>query len=305
MSDSVWIILPSYNEAENLVVVVPQIIDEMSKQKKPFKVLVFDDGSSDNTAEVMAGLQKKHKGLLYEGTKRNRGKAAALQNSFEMATAANASIVIMMDADGQDDPKEIVGLIHELESGADLVTGARMTRNDRFIKRNTSKIYNAATSKLAGVPGKDFNSGFKVMTGEVAAAVSPMLYGEMHRYLTVIAYWNGFTTREKAVEHHARLAGKSKYGIARFWRGFIDLLTVRFLMSYESRPSHLFGAFGVSSLLIGLAILAYLTFEKIIGHGIGERPLLIAGLLFTLVGIQLLIFGLLAELIVFSRKPRR
>jgi dolichol-phosphate mannosyltransferase len=220
-----------------------------------------------------------------------------------MAVESGATIVAMMDADGQDDPLELPRLIEHLDqAGVSLVTGARTIRNDRFIKRNTSKIYNWATSTLSGVPGRDFNSGFKVMKASVARDVSPMMYGELHRYLTVMAHWLGYHVAEVAVQHHPRLAGQSKYGIARFWRGFIDLLTIRFLMSYEHRPSHLFSGFGFAGLLSGGIILSYLLFIRLVlGQGISDRPLLLAGVILFLGGLQLVLFGLLAELVVHAR----
>jgi hypothetical protein len=155
---------------------------------------------------------------------------------------------------------------------------------------------------ISGVKGKDFNSGFKVMRLTVAQAVGSMMYGEMHRYLTVIASWFGYRITEVHVTHRKRLLGKSKYGIARFWRGFIDLVTIRFLLAYESRPSHLIGAFGVLSLLGGIGILGYVSVLRVFfDETIGNRPILTIGVLLSVVGIQLLVFGLLAELQVFMR----
>ncbi len=158
---------------------------------------------------------------------------------------------------------------------------------------------------LTGAPGRDFNSGYKVMRADVARDVAPMMYGEMHRYLTVIAHDLGYRVVEESVEHHARMSGQSKYGLARFWRGFSDLVTIRFLLSYENRPSHLFGGVGAFCFLLGVVLLGYLTVEKIGGAAIGDRPLLLAGVLFTLVGLQLSLFGLLAELIVHARNRDR
>ena len=208
-------------------------------------MLIVNDGSTDSTESVLAELQSRYPNVDAKHLGRNLGKAAALKLGFAAALAEGADIVVMMDADGQDDPAELSRLVAELGEGAALVTGARVQRNDRFIKRHTSRLYNWTTGKLSGAPGRDFNSGFKAMTSDVAAAVSPMLYGELHRYLTVMAYWSGIQGRRGARKHHARMHGRSKYGLARFWRGFMDLMTVRFLMSYEHRPSHLFGGFGL------------------------------------------------------------
>jgi glycosyltransferase involved in cell wall biosynthesis len=268
-------------------------------------VLVVDDGSTDGTREVMADLESTWEGVSVESLRHNQGKAAALQRGFGLAIDGGAEVVVMMDADGQDDPDELPKLVARLEQNADLVTGARVLRQDRFVKRNTSKVYNRVTGMLSGAPGRDFNSGYKVMTADVARDVAPMLYGEMHRYLTVIAHDLGYRVVEETVQHHPRMSGESKYGLARFWRGFSDLVTVRFLLSYENRPSHLFGGVGAFCFLLGVVVLGYLTVEKFTGAAIGDRPLLLAGVLLTLVGLQLALFGLLAELIVHARNRER
>lgn len=295
------VVVPAYNEAENLVELIPRIHARVRELDADGLVLVVDDGSSDSTRQVMSDLAHGYAGVSVLSSQRNRGKAAALKSGFTQLLEGGATEIVMMDADGQDDPAELKRLLDELRQGADLVTGARLERHDRFVKRHTSRVYNRVTGVLSGAPGRDFNSGFKAMRADVARDVSPMLYGELHRYLTVMSYWLGYRVAEVPVEHHERMHGVSKYGLARFWRGFADLLTVRFLMSYEHRPSHLFGGVGLTSFLLGSAALGYLTVLKLMGHGIGNRPLLIAGVLFALVGLQLILFGLLAELIVYVR----
>jgi glycosyltransferase involved in cell wall biosynthesis len=296
------IVIPAYNEAENLGQVIPEIISYISKIDSKFRIIIIDDGSTDETANTITALAKKHPQIVGESMPRNLGKAAALKRGFALAEDLGGQIIIMMDADGQDDPAELETLIGKIDEGFDLVTGARYTRNDRFIKRTTSRLYNRTTAMISGVKGKDFNSGFKVMRLSVAQAVGSMMYGEMHRYLTVIASWFGYRITEVHVTHRKRLLGKSKYGIARFWRGFIDLVTIRFLLAYESRPSHLIGAFGVLSLLGGVGILGYVSVLRIFfDETIGNRPILTIGVLLAVVGIQLIVFGLLAELLVFMR----
>lgn len=297
----IWVVLPALNEAANLRVVVPRVLETVDQLDDDARVLVVDDGSTDDTLAVVDDLRRADNRVELESMRHNRGKAAALQRGFRRALSNGATKVIMMDADGQDDPAELPRLIRAVDAGSDLVTGARRVRHDRFIKRNTSKVYNAATAVVSGAPGKDFNSGYKAMRADVAEAVAPMLYGEMHRYLTVMAHELGYRVTEEPVQHHPRLSGKSKYGLARFWRGLSDLLTIRFLLAYENRPSHLFGGVGALSLLLGVAALTYLVVLKIDGQAIGDRPLLIAGVLMTMVGLQLVLFGLLAELIVHAR----
>ncbi len=297
-----WVVVPALDEAENLMDLVPRIAGEvMAFDPAGGRVLVVDDGSTDDTGKVMAELMAVLPCVELETHRHNLGKAAALQHGFARAIGAGATTVVMMDADGQDDPCELHLLLAELDGGADLVTGARLDRQDRFVKRTTSRLYNRTTATLSGAPGRDFNSGYKAMRASVALDVSPMLYGEMHRYLTVLAHGLGYRVAEVPVQHHARMAGESKYGINRFWRGLADLLTVRFLLSYEHRPSHLFGGIGLFSFLAGIVILGYLTAVKIGGGIIGDRPLLIAGVLMVMVGLQLALFGLLAELVVNAR----
>ena len=298
-----YVVVPAYNEAENLAELIPRIHARVLELDPEGRVLVVDDGSTDDTKSVMADLAHHH-GVSVLSSQRNRGKAAALKSGFTVALEGGATEIAMMDADGQDDPAELGRLLAQLRLGSDLVTGARHERHDRFVKRHTSRLYNKVTGLLSRAPGRDFNSGFKVMRADVARDVSPMLYGELHRYLTVMSFWLGYRVAEVPVQHHERMHGVSKYGLARFWRGFADLLTVRFLMSYEHRPSHLFGGIGVTSFGAGSLILAYLTALKLTGHTIGDRPLLLAGVLLSLVGLQLILFGLLAELVVYSRNSQ-
>lgn len=296
-----WVVVPALNEAENLDELIPRIVTEVTALDPVGRVLVVDDGSTDDTGKVMAKVMADHPCVELETLRHNLGKAAALKRGFRRAIDGGADTVVMMDADGQDDPTELGRLLERVGQGADLVTGARLERNDRFVKRTTSRLYNRTTALLSGAPGRDFNSGFKAMKAEVAQDLLPMLYGEMHRYLTVISHGMGYEVAEVPVKHHARMHGSSKYGLARFWRGFADLITVRFLLSYEHRPSHLFGGVGFISLLVGMGVLLYMTGLKATGATIGDRPLLMAGVLMVMVGLQLTLFGLLAELVVHAR----
>ena len=291
---SVSMIVPALNEAENLVETIPQAIAVLERMNVDYEVLVVDDGSKDQTPKVMYSLCAEYPHLRSVRLRRNAGKAAALSIGFELA---KNDVFVMMDADGQDEPKEIPTLIAKLDQGFDLVTGRRATRHDRFLKRHTSQLYNATTAWVSGVPGRDFNSGLKVFRREVAESVD--IYGELHRYLPVLAAWAGYSVTEVEVEHHPRLHGKTKYGVARFWRGLFDLGTVKFITSYNRRPFHLFGGVGLISAVIGTALLIWMFIRHVMGLPVGNHPALITGVLFEVVAVQLLSFGLLGELLVY------
>jgi glycosyltransferase involved in cell wall biosynthesis len=287
-------IVPALNEADNLVETVPQAIAVLEGMNLDYEVLVVDDGSTDGTPQVMRTLCEKYPHLRSVRLRRNAGKAAALSIGFDLA---KNDIFVMMDADGQDEPDEIPALVVKLDHGFDLVTGRRATRHDRFLKRQTSHLYNATTAWVSGVPGRDFNSGLKVFRREVAESVD--IYGELHRYLPVLAAWAGFSVTEVEVAHHDRLHGKTKYGIARFWRGLFDLGTVKFITSYNRRPFHLFGGVGLISAIIGTGLLIWMFIRHVVGLPVGNHPALITGVLFEVVAVQLLSFGLLGELLVY------
>jgi glycosyltransferase involved in cell wall biosynthesis len=245
---------------------------------------------------VASDLARSHEQVRAVRFRRNLGKSAALQLGLREATGGR---IVMMDADGQDDPAAIPALLRALDDGLDVVTGRRADRQDRFVKRSTSKLYNAMTARVTGVAGHDFNSGLKAMTHDAADSLE--LYGELHRYIPVLAAWNGFAVGEVDVNHRRRLHGESKFKKARFWRGFFDLVTVKFLTTYTGRPFHLFGGVGFALSALGSGILGWLLIDKVTGHSIGERPALFAGVILVLVGVQLLSVGLLAELIVHFR----
>ena len=269
---TISMIVPALNEAENLVETIPQAISVLEKMDVDYEVLVIDDGSTDGTPQVMRQLRVEYPHLRSIRLRRNAGKAAALSIGFDLA---QNDVFVMMDADGQDEPNEIPALIAKLDEGFDLVTGRRATRHDRFLKRHTSQLYNATTAWVSGVPGRDFNSGLKVLRREVAESVD--IYGELHRYLPVLADWAGFSVTEVEVEHHSRLHGKTKYGIARFWRGLFDLGTVKFITSYNRRPFHLFGGVGLLSAFIGTALLIWMFIRHVMGLPVGNHPALITG----------------------------
>ncbi len=306
MGTQVSVLLPAYNERPNLAELVPETAKVLATAGVTYEVIVVDDGSTDGTYELMESLRGAD--VVYVRMRRNAGKSAALSAGLERVKGEH---VVLMDADGQDDPNEIPALLDALEGRGeaaggngpvDLVTGRRAVRNDRFIKRNTSKLYNKATSVVTGVKGSDFNSGLKVMRRELATGLE--LYGELHRYIPVLAQWRGFRVTEVDVQHHSRRHGESKFGKARFWRGFLDLITVKFLTTYTGRPFHLFGGLGVAMGAVGSALLGWMLVLRLMGEQIGTRPALLTGVLLVVVAVQMISLGLMAELSVHLRRRR-
>jgi len=207
-----------------------------------------------------------------------------------------------MDADLQDDPNEIPNIVNELKKGFDLVSGWKKRRRDPITKTIPSRFFNLVTRIMTGIKLHDFNCGLKGYRREVVKEVR--VYGELHRYIPVLAHWQGFRIGEIAVQHNPRKYGKTKYGMGRFWKGFLDLLTVLFTTRYTQRPLHLFGFWGMVAFLAGFVIDAYLTYEKIaFGSSLGNRPLFMGGILLIIVGIQFISLGLLGEMITKSRAP--
>jgi glycosyltransferase involved in cell wall biosynthesis len=295
----VSVIMPALNEAPNLAEVVPRALAALEQLPGHHEVLVIDDGSTDGTADLITEMRRRQPGVRYVRLRRNYGKSMAIQAGFDHC---HGEVIVLLDADGQDQPEEIPKLLAALDGGLDLVTGRRRTRRDRFLKRQTSRVYNFVTSAVTGVSGEDFNSGLKAMRRPVMTPL--VLYGELHRYIPVLAQWNGFRVGEVDVEHARRLHGRSKFGRARFWRGFLDLVTVKFITTYTGRPFHLFGGIGIAFGLVGACLLTWMAVLKLMGQGIGSRPALLIGILLVVVAVQLMTLGLLAELIVHFRRDR-
>lgn len=258
-----------------------------------FEVIFVDDGSTDGSAARVEELARNHPEVTLIQLRGNFGKSAALAAGF---SHARGEVVFTLDADLQDDPKEIPRFLAKLEEGYDVVSGYKEKRHDPWHKVIPSRIFNAMVRWLTGIPLRDVNCGFKAYRREVVRSVR--LYGEMHRFVPVLAHWRRFRIAELVVEHHPRRYGKSKFGAGRFYRGLMDLLTVYFLLKFDRRPLHFFGLPGLLSLLGGFGICIYLTALWLSGQAIGHRPLLILGVLLLVVGVQILATGLIAELLV-------
>jgi len=290
----VSIVVPVFEEHESLPLLTDQILAVARDHDVGLSELIFiDDGSRDGSWPVLEKLAAKHDLITAIRLRRNFGKATALNIGIE---AAIGDIIVTMDADLQDDPAELPRLIETMNNGYDLVSGWRAHRNDPMSKTWPSWLYNKVTSWLSGIQLHDFNCGYKAYRREVFDSVD--LYGEMHRYVPVLAHSLGFKVGEVPVEHHARQYGQSKYGFKRYLRGFLDLLTVLTITRYARTPGHLFGMIGIALLTLGVITLGYLSGLKFLtGASIGGRPMLLFGGLAVVVGVQIMLFGLLSEMI--------
>lgn len=297
------LVIPLYNEEESILELRDWIDKVMDKHKYTYEIWFVDDGSSDNSWNLIEDMSNKFNAVKGIKFRRNYGKAAALDTGFNQA---NGDVVVTMDADLQDSPEEVPEMYRMIkEEGYDLVSGWKKKRHDSFIKNNTSKIYNAATRWMSGIKLHDFNCGLKAYRNAVVKAIE--VQGEMHRYIPVIAKWAGFKKiGEKVVKHQARKYGTSKFGMNRFINGFLDLFTITFVSKFGKKPMHFFGAWGFFFFLIGFGIALYLTILKFgyQEYRMTERPLFFFGLLAMILGVQLFLTGFLAELIIRNAPSR-
>ncbi len=293
---SLSIVIPAYNEEGSLHELHTKLVESLTEIGQDYEIIFVDDGSSDGTFAALEKLHTADPNVKVIRFRRNFGKAAALTAGFR---AAQGEIVVTMDADLQDDPVEISRFLEKLDEGYDLVTGWKYPRLDPLSKTLPSRLANGTVRAASGLEIHDMNCGFKAMRHEVTEEIT--LYGELHRYIPVLANWRGFRLAEIKVKHHPRPYGKSKYGIERLTRGLFDFMTVFFLSRFNRRPLHFFGMFGLLAFLAGFAIDAYLAYIRLVlGIFIGHRPLLTLGTLLITIGVQFFSFGLLAEMFTYG-----
>lgn len=289
------IIVPVYDEAESLAGLYQGLKNVLGPLSYPFEMIFVDDGSRDGSTEILEKLHDEDSRVKMVQLRDNFGKAVALSVGFEHA---GGDIIFTMDADLQDDPKEIPRFIEKIKEGFDLVSGWKYKRLDPIGKTLPSRVFNRVVAFLTGIRLHDFNCGFKCYRKEVVRNIR--IYGELHRFIPVLAKWKGYRVAEIKVEHHPREHGVSKYGMERFTRGFLDLLTVLFLTRYLKRPLHLFGGIGLLCLIPGLALSAYFGGQWLLGTSMHVRPLMVFGWVAIILGIQFVSMGLLGEMVIHS-----
>ncbi|MFC2030220.1 glycosyltransferase family 2 protein [Chloroflexota bacterium] len=286
-------VIPLLDEEESLEALYDAVTQSAASLSRPYEIVFVDDGSIDGSASALHSLyQRDGEHVRVIQFRRNFGKTAALTAGF---ARARGDVIVTLDADLQDDPGELPNLLAKLEEGNDLVVAWRSQRQDPASKRWPSKLANSTVSALTGVKLHDLNCGFKVYRREVVEDLK--LYGELHRYIPVLAHWKGFRVAEVPVAHHARQFGRSKYGAGRLARGYIDFLSVLFMTTYLKRPMQLFGMLGSAVTVVGVVIMVYLFAVWLIEQQLGWRPLLFLGITALVVGIQLISIGLLGEML--------
>jgi glycosyltransferase involved in cell wall biosynthesis len=293
------VVIPVYNEKESLAPLLGEIAAVARQSALDLEVLFVDDGSKDGSWSAITDLAREHNWVHGIRLRRNFGKAAALSAGFH---AAHGELILTMDADLQDDPAEIPAFLASLRKGLDVVSGWKRIRHDPWHKVWPSRVFNSLVSQITGVQLHDHNCGMKCYRSEVFHEVR--LYGELHRFIPVLAAARGFKVGEIVIQHRPRRYGRSKYGVRRFIKGFLDLLTVKFLTGFGQRPQHLLGTIGLVSFLAGLLGLAYLAATWLVNWWspstflpLHERPLLIYSVAALLLGAQMMSIGFLAELI--------
>jgi glycosyltransferase involved in cell wall biosynthesis len=293
------VVVPVHNEERSVALLLDEIGSALEPLGREWEAVFVDDGSTDGSFAALTRLHAGNDNVRVVRLRRNFGKATALAAGFEEAAG---ELIVTIDADLQDDPAEIPRLLAKLDEGFDLVSGWKARRRDPWSRRVLSRIFNAATRRLSGVRLHDMNCGLKAYRAEAVRGLS--LYGELHRFLPVLAHQRGFRIAELPVNHRPRAHGRSRYGLERYLRGFFDLLTVAFIGRYRQRPLHLFGGLGLALGVLGTGVLVYLTIVKLGGAAIGHRPLLTLGVLLVVVGMQFFSLGLIGELVLSQHEAR-
>jgi glycosyltransferase involved in cell wall biosynthesis len=294
------VVIPVYNEREALSALLDEVQAACAETGRPWEVIFVDDGSTDGSTDVLEQLAHAHRAVRLVQLRRNFGKSSALRAGFDETQGA---VVVTLDGDRQDDPAEIPALVAKLDEGYDVVSGWKQERRDPPVKRWGSRIFNMLSARLSGVPLHDVNCGIKAYRGSAIRALD--LYGEQHRLIPVIGFQRGWRVAELPVHHRPREEGRSKFGPERYVRGLLDLMGVLLIGRYQYRPLHLFGGTGLILFCVGLIVCVYLTIEKIGGEAIGDRPLLMLGVLLIVAGIQLFTLGLVGEMITATRRDVR
>jgi glycosyltransferase involved in cell wall biosynthesis len=293
------VVVPVYNEERSVALLYDELRSALEPLDTPWETIFVDDGSTDGTFAALTRLHSGVDNVRVVRLRRNFGKAAALRAGFDQA---HGETVVTIDGDLQDDPAEIPRLLAKLDEGFDLVSGWKTRRRDPLSRRVLSRIFNRVTGAFSGVHLHDMNCGLKAYRAEVVNGLR--LYGELHRFIPVLAHYRGFRIAELPVNHRPREHGRSRYGVERYLRGFLDLLTVSFIGRYRHRPLHLFGGLGLILGAFGTAILVYLTVLKALGNAIGHRPLLMLGVLLVVIGMQFFSLGLISEMITSHHEER-
>ncbi|HEY6029446.1 MAG TPA: glycosyltransferase family 2 protein [Gaiellaceae bacterium] len=293
------VVVPIRNEERSIALLYDELRATLDGAGLDWEAVFVDDGSTDGSFSALTRLHTEQANVRVVRLRRNFGKAAALAAGFAQV---RGDVVVTIDGDLQDDPNEIPKLLAKLDEGFDLVSGWKSRRRDPWRRRFASKVFNRMTGWLTGVHLHDVNCGLKAYRVEVLRGLR--IYGELHRFIPVLAHHRGFRIAELPVNHRPREHGRSRYGLERYLRGFLDLLSVSFMGRYRHRPLHLFGGLGLLLGAVGSAILIYLTAIKIAGHAIGGRPLLTLGVLLVVVGLQFFSLGLISELITAQHEQR-
>lgn len=288
---SVSVVIPLYNEELSLDELYRQLTSVLDRSAAWHELIFVDDGSTDGSLEVIRRLRASDRRVKIIAFSRNYGKSPALAEGFR---AARGDVVVTIDADLQDNPEEIPGLIARLDDGYDLVSGWKQDRKDPVTKTWPSKLFNAVTSLVSGIRLHDFNCGLKAYRLEVVKRIR--IYGELHRFIPVLAGWEGFRIGEQRVSHSERRFGRSKYGARRLLNGMFDLMTVMFITRRATTPLHLFGRIAFYFFAAGGLINLYFLVQWIMGRGLHVRPLMVLGLVMVVISIQIGSIGLLAEL---------